>query len=212
MNKIKAVIFDMDGVLIEAKDWHYDALNRALSLFGHSISKYDHLITFDGLPTVTKLEMLTLERNLPRKLHDFINDLKQKYTLELVYQNCKPRFDHEYALSNLRAQGYRIGCGSNSVRESIETMLEKSDLMKYMEVVVSAQEVSQPKPSPEMYERIISSFNLNPEECLIIEDNENGIKAARESGAHLLIVKEVDEVNIENITNKINSINSKEGV
>lgn len=212
MSKIKAVIFDMDGVLIEAKDWHYDALNRALSLFGHSISKYDHLITFDGLPTVTKLEMLTLERNLPRKLHDFINDLKQKYTLELVYQNCKPRFDHEYALSNLRAQGYRIGCGSNSVRESIETMLEKSDLMKYMEVVVSAQEVSQPKPSPEMYERIISSFNLNPEECLIIEDNENGIKAARESGAHLLIVKEVDEVNIENITNKINSINSKEGV
>ena len=212
MNKIKAVIFDMDGVLIEAKDWHYDALNRALSLFGHSISKYDHLITFDGLPTVTKLEMLTLERNLPRKLHDFINDLKQKYTLELVYQNCKPRFDHEYALSNLRAQGYRIGCGSNSVRESIETMLEKSDLMKYMEVVVSAQEVSQPKPSPEMYERIISSFNLNPEECLIIEDNENGIKAARESGAHLLIVKEVDEVNIENITNKINSINSKGGL
>ena len=209
MNKIKAVIFDMDGVLIEAKDWHYDALNRALSLFGHSISKYDHLITFDGLPTVTKLEMLTLERNLPRKLHDFINDLKQKYTLELVYQNCKPRFDHEYALSNLRAQGYRIGCGSNSVRESIEIMLEKSDLMKYMEVVVSAQEVSQPKPSPEMYERIISSFNLNPEECLIIEDNENGIKAARESGAHLLIVKEVDEVNIVNITNKINSINSK---
>ena len=66
-NKIKAVIFDMDGVLIEAKDWHYDALNRALGLFGHTISKYDHLITFDGLPTVTKLDMLTLEKGLPKK-------------------------------------------------------------------------------------------------------------------------------------------------
>jgi beta-phosphoglucomutase len=206
MSKIKAVIFDMDGVLIEAKDWHYEALNKALGLFGQTISRYDHLVTFDGLPTVNKLDMLTLERGLPKKLHEFINELKQKYTMELVHQHCKPRFDHEYALSKLESWGYRIGCGSNSVRQSIEIMLKKSDLMKYMETVVSAQEVSEPKPSPEMYEKIISIFNLTPQECLIIEDNENGIKAAKASGAHVLIVKEVDEVNIENITNKIKQI------
>ena len=211
-NKIKAVIFDMDGVLIEAKDWHYDALNRALGLFGHTISKYDHLITFDGLPTVTKLDMLTLEKGLPKKLHEFVNELKQKYTLELVHQHCKPRFYHEYALSQLRSQGYKIGCGSNSVRNSMEIMLEKSDLLKYMDIVVSAEEVSEPKPSPEMYERIIFHFNLHPEECLIIEDNENGIKAARSSGANVLIVKAVDEVNIENIIQKIEKINSKGSV
>ena len=211
-NKIKAIIFDMDGVLIEAKDWHYDALNRALGLFGHTISRHDHLVTFDGLPTVTKLDMLTLEKELPEKLHEFINELKQKYTIELVHQHCKPRFYHEYALSKLKSQGYRIACGSNSVRNSIEIMLEKSDLMKYMEIVVSAQEVSEPKPSPEMYERIISNFNLHPEESLIIEDNENGIKAAKASGAHVLIVNEVDEVNIENIIQKIEKINSKEGI
>ena len=114
-------------------------------------------------------------------------------------------------MSQLKSQGYRLGCGSNSVRDSIEVMLEKSDLMKYMEIVVSAQEVSEPKPSPEMYEKIISSFNLHPEECLIIEDNENGIKAAKASGAHVLIVKEVDEVNITNIIQKIEKINFKEG-
>jgi len=205
-NKIKAVIFDMDGVLIEAKDWHYEALNKALGLFGQAISRYDHLVTFDGLPTVIKLDMLTLERGLPKKLHEFINELKQKYTIELVHQHCKPRFDHEYALSKLKSQGYRIGCGSNSIRQSIEIMLQKSDLMKYMETVVSAQEVSEPKPSPEMYEKIISNFNLTPQECLIIEDNENGIKAAKASGAHVLIVKEVNEVNIVNITNKIKQI------
>jgi len=205
-NKIKAIIFDMDGVLIEAKDWHYEALNKALGLFGQAISRYDHLVTFDGLPTRIKLDMLTLERGLPKKLHEFINELKQKYTIELVHQHCKPRFDHEYALSRLKSQGYRIGCGSNSVRQSIEIMLQKSDLMKYMETVVSAQEVSEPKPSPEMYEKIISNFGLTPKECLIIEDNENGVKAAKASGAHVLIVKEVNEVNIGNITNKIKQI------
>jgi beta-phosphoglucomutase len=61
-NKIKAVIFDMDGVLIDAKEWHYEALNRSLSNFGYSISRYEHLVTYDGLPTKKKLEMLTLER------------------------------------------------------------------------------------------------------------------------------------------------------
>ena len=60
--KIKAVIFDMDGVLIDAKEWHYEALNKALDLFGMEISRYDHLVTYDGLPTLMKLQMLSLER------------------------------------------------------------------------------------------------------------------------------------------------------
>jgi beta-phosphoglucomutase len=48
---IKAVIFDMDGVLIDAKEWHYESLNDALSNFGYEISHHDHLVTYDGLPT-----------------------------------------------------------------------------------------------------------------------------------------------------------------
>ena len=77
MTKVKAVIFDMDGVLIDAKDWHYEALNRALNHFGYNISRYDHLVTFDGLPTRRKLEMLTREQGLPNALHKLINELKQ---------------------------------------------------------------------------------------------------------------------------------------
>ncbi|MDB4056834.1 HAD family phosphatase [Candidatus Thioglobus sp.] len=202
-NKIKAIIFDMDGVLIEAKDWHYEALNKALDLFGHSISRHDHLVTFDGLPTVKKLNMLSLENGLPEKLHEFINELKQKYTLELVHQHCKPRFYHEYALSKLKNRGYKIACGSNSVRDSIQIMLEKSDLLKYMEAIVSAQDVPHPKPSPAMFQKIISEFGLKPKECLIIEDNINGIKAAKSSGAWVMEVEVVEDVNYKNIEKHI---------
>ena len=77
MNKIKAILFDMDGVLIEAKDWHYEALNEALKLFGCEISLYDHLITFDGLPTKDKLNMLTSVGKLPKKE-------VEKYLLERI--------------------------------------------------------------------------------------------------------------------------------
>ena len=126
--KIKSIIFDMDGVLIEAKDWHYEALNKALSLFGFQISRYEHLVTYDGLPTRKKLEMLSIERGLPRGLHAFINHMKQQYTMEFVHLHCKPKYYHEYALSKLHADGFRLVVCSNSIRETIDVMMTKSGL------------------------------------------------------------------------------------
>ena len=95
--RIRAIVFDMDGVLIDARDWHYEALNRALGLFGFTITRHDHLVSYDGLSTRKKLEMLTLEQALPNGLHSFINEMKQRYTEELVLQKCRPVFQHEYA-------------------------------------------------------------------------------------------------------------------
>jgi beta-phosphoglucomutase-like phosphatase (HAD superfamily) len=203
---IKAVIFDMDGVLIEAKDWHYFALNKALGYFGMEISRYEHLVTYDGLPTRTKLEMLTLEKDFPRGLHKFMNRLKQKYTMEQVELKCKPVFYHEYALSRLKNEGYQLAVCSNSIRNSIDVMMEKADLARYLDFIISNQEVTKSKPDPEMYNKAIERLNLKPEECLILEDNENGIKAALGSGAHLLKVKSVEEVNYQNIMKRIKEV------
>jgi beta-phosphoglucomutase len=200
---IKAVVFDMDGVLIEAKDWHYEALNRALRLFGVEISRYEHLTLFDGLPTKKKLQMLSAQSNLPIELHDFINDMKQRYTMEIVNARCKPRFNHEYALSKLRANGYRLAVASNSIRSTIEVMMRRAELDQYLEFIISNQDVTQAKPDPEMYNLSISRFGIAPEECLIVEDNENGIRAARASGAHVLEVTDVSEVTYTNLSLRI---------
>lgn len=199
LSKIKAVIFDMDGVLIDAKEWHYEALNRALSLFGMEISRYDHLVTYDGLPTRKKLEMLTLERGLPAELHEFINELKQQYTMEMVYTKCKPNFTHQYALSRLKLMGYGIAVCSNSVRESVELMMKKADLLRHLDFFYSNQDVVNPKPDPEMYLNAILKLALDPAQCVIVEDNPNGILAAQRSGANVMQVSSVDEVNLENI-------------
>lgn len=204
MSKIKAVIFDMDGVLIDAKDWHYDALNMALELFGMQISRYDHLVTFDGLPTRKKLEMLSLERGLPRELHNFINTLKQQYTMQIVHQKCKPKFYHEFALSKLKNSGYKLAVCSNSIRNSVNVMLEKACLLKYMEFFLSNQDVTKGKPDPEMYNVAIKRLGLQPKECLIIEDNDHGIAAAKASGANVMEVESVEDVNYLNICKAIN--------
>lgn len=206
MPKIKAVLFDMDGVLIDAKDWHYEALNQALSLFGMEISRYDHLVTYDGLPTKKKLEMLTLERGLPRALHNFINDMKQEFTFQLGYAKCKPTFNHQYALSNLKAKGYKMAACSNSIRKTMEVLFERAAITNYFDFYISNEDVKEAKPNPEMYLTAINRLGFKPEECLILEDNENGIKAAKASGAHLLVVGDVNDVNLENITYRIAEI------
>jgi HAD superfamily hydrolase (TIGR01509 family) len=203
MTKIKAVIFDMDGVLIDAREWHYEALNRALNHFGYNISRYDHLITFDGLPTRKKLQMLTREQGLPIGLHGFLNDLKQIYTMELVHARCKPVFQHEYALTRLRAAGYKLAVASNSVRSSIELMMQKSNLRSCLDVIVSNQDVKLGKPDPEIYIKAMACLGVYPDETLVIEDNEHGIQAGRAAGAFVMVVKETTDVTLESITRHI---------
>jgi beta-phosphoglucomutase len=200
---IQAVIFDMDGVLIEAKDWHYAALNRALRLFGYEISRYAHLTTYDGLPTKKKLEMLSIESNLPPALHDFINEMKQRYTMEIIHAQCKPMFVHEYALSSLKAKGYKLAVASNSIRDTVEVMMRKSNLDQYLDLMVAATDVEKPKPDPEIYRVVMSKLGLKPEQCLVVEDNENGIKAATSAGAYVLPIQTVQDVNLHNILNRI---------
>lgn len=203
MTKIKAVVFDMDGVLIDAKDWHYEALNRALNLFGYNITRLEHLTTFDGLPTRKKLEMLTLERGLPTGLHAFLNDLKQIYTTELIHSRCKPTFTHEYALSRLRDDGYKLAVASNSVRATVELMMERSWLKPYLDVQISNQDVTKAKPDPEMYLLAAAKLGLQPAECLVVEDNPNGIKAAELAGCPVHVVGSVHDVHLAGIRDAI---------
>lgn len=210
MKKIKAVLFDMDGVLIDAKEWHYEALNRALKLFGHEITLYDHLHSFDGLPTKEKLSMLSEEAYLPEKLHSFINELKQDYTKELIEIKCKPIFQHEYALSRLKNHGYDIAVCSNSIRLTIENMMNKAGLMEYLDLILSNEDVKHAKPDPEIYLTAMEKLGRKPEECVILEDNKNGMKAALDSGGHLLRVNDVYDVNYSNIVDFIQKIESQE--
>ena len=211
-NKIKAVIFDMDGVLIDAKEWHYEALNRALALFGYSISRYDHLVTFDGLPTSRKLEMLTVERGLPRSLHGFINEMKQRYTMEYVFTRCKPMFIHQYALSRLKAEGIHLALASNSVRSTVDMMMEKSDLDQYLDFKLSNQDVTKAKPDPEIYNETCKRLGIDKKDILVVEDSPYGIEAAKSAGLKVvgIVNKEykVDISKADYIVNSLEEINS----
>lgn len=210
MKHIQAVVFDMDGVLVDAREWHYLALNKALELFGYAISPEEHEAEFDGLPTRKKLEMISARSGLPIPMHDFINTLKQKYTVDLIHKFCRPTFKHEYALKRLKSDNYKIGLASNSITATIKLMMEKTALGQYLDDFISAEDVTHGKPSPEIYETIFKRLSVNPCNVLVIEDNENGIKAATLAGAHVLKVNNPSEVDLQRISNFISELEAIE--
>jgi beta-phosphoglucomutase len=204
--QIEAVIFDMDGVLIDAKEWHYDALNRALALFGYVIDRHAHETRFDGLPTRTKLDMLSREGHLPRALHKFINRMKQQYTAQFAREHLQPCAEHVDALSRLRSRGLTLGVASNSIRATIEQMMHLAELDHYLDFFVSNEDVTNPKPSPEIFLKAMHLARVGPTKCLILEDSPVGLKAATASGAHILKIDHVLDVNYKNISRRINEI------
>jgi HAD superfamily hydrolase (TIGR01509 family) len=185
MTRISCVLFDLDGVLVDATEWHYVALNRALALFGFDITRYEHLSDYNGLPTRKKLQMLSVEKGLPQALHDTLSRLKQVYTRDEIFTRCRPVFEKEYMLSRLRNEGYRMAVCSNSIRESLRMMVQQSGLETYFEFLVSNEDVSRPKPNPEIYTTAMTRMGVRPAETIIVEDSLHGLEAARQSGAHV---------------------------
>lgn len=206
MAEIKAILFDMDGVLIDARDWHYEALNMALAPFGLHVSLESHLSTFDGLSTRQKLNILSSSYGISPKLHDFINELKQKHTQEMISQRCRPIFQHRYLLSRLKREGYRLAMCSNSVRSSVDVMAQHAGLNDFLEFTLSNEDVKKPKPDPQMYLAAMERMGLEAKNCLIVEDNDNGIEAARASGAYVWEVGCPDDVSYGRLSKVLKSL------
>ena len=201
---IKLIIFDLDGVLVEAKNIHYDALNRALGE-EFAISWEDHLSIYDGLKTNQKLEMLTERKNLSVKLHEKIWNDKQKYTLKML-KELKPDKNLINVFEYLNQKGYKVAVCSNSIRKTVLTVLSKLGIMEYMDFIISNEDVKNSKPHPEMYWKAISVMRCLPEETLIVEDSPYGLLAASRTHSHILRVKNPSEVTVDNINNKLKNI------
>ncbi len=120
---IKAIIFDLDGVLIDADKLHFDALNKALTLKNFNpISWQEHLTIYKGIPTRKKLEILTERKGLPKDLYNEINESKQNITKGLLYNSCFPDLEKIEMLRLLKKK-YKIYVCSNAVKYSVEMML-----------------------------------------------------------------------------------------
>jgi HAD superfamily hydrolase (TIGR01509 family) len=200
---IKLIIFDLDGVLVEAKNIHFDALNKALDKY--AIDWNEHLSIYDGLKTNQKLEMLHERKGLPKERFKDIWDNKQKYTLKAL-SKLQPSTQLYSCMSSLVDEGYKIAVCSNSIRKTVLTVLSKLGIIEFMDLIISNEDVKNSKPHPEMYWKAISMMSCLPEETLIVEDSPYGLLAASRAKAHILRVVSPKDVTYNNIHKKLTEI------
>ena len=208
---IKLIIFDLDGVLVDAKKIHYNTLNQALSEIDSKfiISESEHLSIYDGLKTNQKLDLLTKNKDLDKEYHNQIWNTKQKLTIEAISKLEKDT-NLINLFSSLRNKGYKLACCSNSIRRSVLVMLSKIGLIEYMDLILSNEDVKNAKPHPEIYWKAMSMMDVLPEQTLIVEDSPTGLLAANRSRANILRVDNPNDLTEEKINSKllINKMNT----
>lgn len=204
---IKLIIFDLDGVLVEAKKIHYETLNKALSKIdnNYTISWEEHLSKYDGLKTNQKLELLSIDKKLPVDKYKDVWEEKQRLTIESL-KELTPNLELIECISKLSLDGYKIACCSNSIRKTILIVLSKLNIIEYFDLILSNEDVKNSKPHPEIYWKAISQMGCLSEETLIVEDSPYGLLAAYRSKSNILRVLNPQEVNYKSIKNKINEM------
>tara|TARA_B110000858_G_C17807295_1_gene478763 strand:+ start:4690 stop:6048 length:1359 start_codon:yes stop_codon:yes gene_type:complete len=199
---IKAIIFDLDGVLVDTKLIHFEALNIALKKNDiNEISYEDHVKIFDGLPTLEKLKILKIKKNQQNK----ILKIKQKYTLEILSKNVSSD-KKKTKLIRVLSKKYKIIIATNAVKSTLNICIKKLKIKEYINFAICNEDVKNPKPNPEIYLKIFIKFGLYPQEVMILEDSHYGRQAAMHSGGNLIPIQNLSEVNLKNINYYIKSI------
>ena len=203
---IKAILYDLDGVLVDATEWHYESLNIALKeIAGFIIERSEHISTFNGIPTKKKMEILNEQNRLSVALFQDVWDMKQEKTKEVIEKYAS--MDQNKIRLHENTKHLKKACITNSIRETAKLMLEKTGQLEYMDFVISNEDIKNPKPSPEGYDKAIRKLKLQPNECMVVEDSPKGIEAGNLSKANVYEVNGYYEVTLENILKKINYFN-----
>ncbi|HRI35352.1 MAG TPA: HAD family phosphatase [Saprospiraceae bacterium] len=208
---IKSVLTDLDGVLCDSCDWHYEALNKALQqIHGFSISRDDHLNTYNGLPTKTKLSIIEEKEQLTLSLNDIL-ELKNKYTVDIINWKCRKDTIKIDFCEQIKNRNYLLGCVTNCSEVSALLILERLGIRDYFDLVVSNRDFKNPKPNPEPYrvaiDRISDQYSarlFKDDQFLIIEDSPQGIGAVKQLSCKHWIVQNMNDVCWENLEMELN--------
>ena len=199
---IRLILFDLDGVLVSAKDIHYSALNEALG-GQYAITRDEHHARYDGLTTRSKLLMLTAEKGLSADEHEDVWSRKQAITLEMFSTEISRNESLCKMFASLKRDGYLLGCCTNSIRRTALTALAKIGVIEYCDIILSNDDVHNPKPHPEIYWNAMSMMGCLPDETLIVEDNPHGLLAAARSMAQVWRVASPEDVTLDEIQSRL---------
>lgn len=206
------IVFDLDGVLVDSKTIHFDALNDALRALNpdYVITKDEQENIYEGLPTKAKLSLLNKYKGLPEESFDSVWRLKQDIT-SAMFSNIPEDKELIRLLTIIKDNKINIAVASNSIRNTVFDCLEGLGVVHLIDHVVSNEDVKHPKPHPEMYWKAMSHFGVIADDTVIFEDSLVGKLAARDSKATLIEIKNRADLAEDKINKAISLLQSGKG-
>ena len=201
-NTIKAVFFDLDGVLLDSMPWHVRAFNKILSDYSTSLDSKDiagkktfqifqnRLVKFNLSDSEIR-ELVSRKRSLMKNFYD--NNLVQ-LTEDSIY-------DTLHSLHNL----FKLGICTSGSKNSLDYFFRISQTKLLFDLVLCDSDVKMGKPDPEIYLKAIEIFNLTPINCIVVEDSESGIIAARKAGCKVFAYNLANESHLTSFALKVSS-------
>jgi beta-phosphoglucomutase family hydrolase len=180
--KPQAVIFDMDGVLVDTEPFHYENENRMFKRLGLEIPDEEHA-QFTGVATDMMWQNIVQSRNLPYSVAE-LTELTIRESIG-YFQSLKkldPMPGLIDLLENLVTNKMPLAVASSSDTETMRNILAKSGLRKYFQFTVSRNDVAKSKPAPDVFLQAAQLLGVEPNDCLVFEDSRNGIAAAKAAG------------------------------
>jgi len=202
---IRNIIFDLDGVLFDGLAFHRkNYLDALLTVKIECSVDEDYFVkNLEGMSSKSRTEFLVSKGYLTQAEGELVCNLKQLLTMERLDSY---KFDGERIrelLLILRSHGFELYCVSNSVGDTQKKVLTGLGIINMFNGLISSSDVINPKPDPEPYLLCFQRYGLLPDECLIIEDSEIGLKAARASSARVMAVSGPDKVTLKNIVSNV---------
>lgn len=179
---LKGIIFDMDGVLINSEPFHYQVWKEALKKRGINLD-YEIYKPCIGSTVQVLMQILHEHYGVDEKddsLSLEVKNLKQEMIEKQGYPPLIPYVKD--MLERFHEAGYQMAVASSSPQEYIENVTSYWGISPYFQVLVSGEHVEHPKPAPDIFLKTADILGLLPEECLVIEDSENGCRAAKAAG------------------------------
>jgi len=190
---IKALIFDMDDLMIDGHKMHISIMEKILVKYGvalhqgpKALTKVEEAQTF-GHKIIKIFEFLVKRYHLKTLITaDALNEEFNKLLLSTLFQNVEAMPGLDVLIERLRKTSYAFAIASSATRVKINIVLKVLGLLNFFQVIVSGDEVRHGKPSPDIFLKAAEKLNVDPSQCIVFEDATNGIEAAKAAGMYCI--------------------------